>query len=139
MLQTDRPVRRIPPAPAILAAVLALVSCAIPALFLLIVLALSEPDGLEAASWFDFALPVVMVCGLVTGAVLLLLGRAWLPLAVAAGLVGALVVGGRALGGLGGGSFLLLGGMVAPLLAAALSVLPGVRGWVAGRKAARAG
>jgi len=138
MLQTDRPVRRTPPAAAILAAVLALVSCAIPALFLLIVLALSEPDGLEDAAWFDFALPLVPIVGLVTGAVLLLLGRAWLPLAVGAGLLVALVVVGRALGGLGGGSFLLLGG-VAPLLAVVLCALPGVRGWVAGRKAERAG
>jgi hypothetical protein len=69
--------------------------------------------------------------------VLLLLGRAWLPLAVVAGLVVVLVVVGRALGGLGGGSFLLLGGMVSPLLAAALSALPGMRGWVAERKAER--
>src|SRR4051794_36814305 len=138
MLQTDRPVRRTPPAPAILAAVLALVSCAIPALFLLIVLALSEPGSLEDAAWVDFALPLLLICALLTGAVLLLLGRAWLPLAVAAGLLLALVIVGRALGGLGGGSFLLLGGG-APLLVVVLSALPGVRGWVTDRKAERAG
>ncbi|HEV7186282.1 MAG TPA: hypothetical protein VGN28_00165 [Blastococcus sp.] len=137
MLPTARPVGRRPPAAAIAAAVLGLLSCAIPALLLLIVLALAEPDGLEHVAWFDFALPLVLIVGLVTGAVLLLLGRAWLPLAVVAGLVVVLVVVGRALGGLGGGSFLLLGGMVSPLLAAALSALPGVRGWVAERKAER--
>ena len=137
MLQTDRPARRTPPAPAILAAALAVVSCAVPALFVLIVLALAEPGGLEDGSWFDVALPVALICALVAGAVLLLLGRAWLPLAVAAGLLVLLVVVSRSLGGLGGGSFLLLGG-VAPLLALVLSALPRVRGWVADRKAVRA-
>lgn len=138
MLQNARPVRRRPPAAAVAAAVLGLVSCAVPALFLLVVAALSEPDGLGGAAWVDVALPLLLICGLVAGAVLLLLGRSWLALGLAAGLLAVLVVVGRALGGFGGGPFLILGG-VTPVLTVVLASLPGVRGWVADRQAARAG
>ena len=48
------------------------------------------------------------------------------------------MVAGRVLGGWGGGTFLLLG-LAAPALAVVLSALPGVRGWVAARRAERAG
>ena len=138
MLQTASPVRRRPPAAAIAAAVLGLVSCALPALFLLIGVALSEPDSLEQPGWIDFALPLVLVCGLVAGAVVLLLGRSWFVLAVAAGVLIALMLAARVLGGWGGGPFFFLG-WVAPVLTVVLSTLPGVRTWVADRRAARAG
>jgi hypothetical protein len=138
MLDNVRSVRRRPPAAAIAAAVLGLVSCALPALFLLIGVALSAPDSLEQPGWIDFALPAVLVCGLVAGGVLLLLGRSWLALAVAAGVLIALMVAARTLGGWGGGPFFFLG-WVAPTLTVVLSTLPGVRGWVAERKAERAG
>jgi hypothetical protein len=138
MLPTDRRVRRRPPATAIVAAVLGLVSCALPALFLLIGVALSAPDSLEEPGWIDFALPAVLVCCLVGGGVALLLGRSWLGLAVAAGVLIALMVAARALGGWGGGPFFFLG-WVAPVLTLVLSSLPGVRGWVAERRAERAG
>jgi hypothetical protein len=138
MLSTAHPVRRRPPAAAIAAAVLGLVSCALPALFLLIGVALSEPDSLEQPGWIDFALPLVLVCGLVAGAVVLLLGRSWLVLAVAAGVLIALMLAARVLGGWGGGPFFFLG-WVAPVLTVVLSTLPGVRTWVADRRAARAG
>ena len=136
MLPTDRRVRRRPPATAIAAAVLGLVSCALPALFLLIALALSEPDSLEQPAWIDVALPLALVCGLVSGAVLLLLGRSWLVLAAAAGVLIALMLAAHALGWSGGPFFFT--GWFPPVLSVVLSSLPGVRGWVAGRRAGRA-
>jgi len=137
MLPTDRRVRRRPPAAAIVAAVLGLVSCALPALFLLIALALSEPDSLEQPAWIDVALPLALVCGLVSGAVLLLLGRSWLVLAAAAGVLIALMLAAHALGWSGGPFF--FPGWFPPVLSVVLSSLPGVRGWVADRHAERAG
>ena len=137
MLQNARPVRRRPPAAAIVAAVLGLLSCAIPGLFLLIALALSEPDSLEQPAWIDVALPLALVCGLVAGAVLLLLGRSWLVLAAAAGVLIALMLAAHALGWSGGPFF--FPGWFPPVLSVVLSSLPGVRGWVADRKAERAG
>jgi hypothetical protein len=134
MLPTAPAVRRRPPAAAIVAAVLGLVSCALPALLLLVVLALAGPAGLEDAAWVDYTLPLLLVVALVAGAVLLLLGRSWLALAVPAGLLVALMVTARVLGGWGGGPIWLLG-WVAPGLALVLSALPGVRGWVAERRA----
>lgn len=135
MRPTARPVRRRPPAAAIVAAVLAVVSCAVPALLLLVVLAVAGPGG---PAWIDYLLPFAVMCALVAGAVLLLLGRSWVALAVPAGLLAALVVAGRALGGWGGGPLLMLG-FAAPALVVVLSALPGVRGWVAARRAERAG
>jgi hypothetical protein len=137
MLQNARPVRRRPPAAAIVAAVLGLLSCALPALFLLIALALSEPDSLEQPAWIDVALPLALVCGLVLGAVLLLLGRSWLVLAAAAGVLIALMLAAHALGWSGGPFF--FPGWFPPMLTVVLSTLPGVRGWVADRRVERAG
>jgi cytochrome bd-type quinol oxidase subunit 2 len=134
MVPTVRLVRRRPPPAAIVAAVLGLLSCALPALFLLIGVALSDPDSLEQPGWTDFALPLVLLCGLVAGAVLLLLGRSWLALATAAGVLLALMLAARMLGGWGGGPFFVLG-WVAPGLTLVLSALPGVRGWVTDRRA----
>lgn len=140
MLPTATPVaphvRARPPAAAIAAAVLGLVSCALPVLLLLVVLALAGPGGLEDAAWIDYTLPLLLVAGLVTGAVLLLVGRSWLALAVPAGALLALMVAARVLGGWGGGPIWLLG-WGAPGLAVVLSALPRVRRWVAGRKATR--
>jgi hypothetical protein len=138
MHPTAHAVRRRPPAAAIVAAVLGLVSCALPVLLLLVVLALAGPGGLEDVAWVDYALPVLLVCGLVAGAVLLLLGRSWLALAIPAGVLVALMVAARVFGGWGSGPIWLLG-WVAPGLAFVLSALPRVRGWVAGRRAERAG
>ena len=130
MVSTVRPVRRRPPAAAIVAAVLGLLSCALTALFLLIGVALSDPDSLEQPGWIDFALPGALVCGLVAGSVLLLLGRSWLTLAVAAGVLIALMMAARVLGNWGGGPF-FFSGWIAPVLTVVLSALPGVRSWVA--------
>lgn len=140
MLPTATPAagtaRRRPPVAAIIAAVLGLVSCALPMLFLLVVLALAGPGGLADTAWLIYTLPLLLVAGLVTGAVLLLVGRSWLVLAVPAGVLLALMVVARALGGWGAGPIWLLG-WAAPGLAVVLSALPVVRRWVAGRKAAR--
>jgi hypothetical protein len=140
MLPTATPVagavRRRPPVAAVVAAVLGLVSCALPMLLLLVVLALAGPGGLEDAAWVDYTLPLLLVCGLVVGAVLLLIGRSWLALAISAGLLLVLMVVARVLGGWGGGPIWLLG-WVAPGLAVVLSALPGVRRWIGERKAAR--
>jgi hypothetical protein len=138
MVPTVRPVRRRPPAAAIAAAVLGLLSCALPALFLLIGVALSDPDSLEQPGWIDFALPAALVCGLVAGVVLLLLGRSWLTLAAAAGVLIVLMLAAHVLGNWGGGPFYFTG-WVAPVGTVVLSALPGVRGWVAERAAGRAG
>jgi hypothetical protein len=137
MLPTAHAVRRRPPAAAIVAAVLGLVSCALPALFLLVVLALAGPGGLADTAWLAYTLPLLLVAGLVTGAVLLLLGRSWLALAVPAGVLLALMVVARVLGGWGSGPIWLLG-WLAPGLVVLLSALPGVRSWVAERRAQRA-
>jgi len=136
MLQNVGPVHRRPPGAALAAAVLGLLSCALPGLFLLIAIALSEPDSLEQPAWIDVALPLVLVCGLVAGAVLLLLGRSWLVLAASAGVLVALMVTAHALGWSGGPFFFT--GWFPPVLSVVLSSLPGVRGWVAGRRAGRA-
>src|SRR4051794_23897887 len=109
MLPTAHAVRRRPPVAAIVAAVLGLVSCALPALFLLVVLALAGPGGLADTAWLAYTLPLLLVAGLVTGAVLLLLGRSWLALAVPAGVLLALMVVARVLGGWGSGPIWLLG------------------------------
>jgi hypothetical protein len=137
MHPTAHAVRRRPPAAAIAAAVLGLVSCALPALFLAIALALSAPDSLEQPAWIDIALPLALVSGLVAGVVLLLLGRSWLVLAASAGVLVALMVAAHALGWSGGPFF--FPGWFPPVLSVVLSSLPGVRGWVAGRRAERAG
>jgi hypothetical protein len=86
----------------------------------------------------DIALPVAVVCGLVTGAVLLLLGRSWRALAFVGGILAAVLVAAHVLAGWGGGAFWLLS-WITPALAVVLSALPGVRSWVADRRAARIG
>jgi hypothetical protein len=137
MLPTVPPERHRPPAAAIAAAVLALVSCALPLLFLMIVVAVNGPDLADVA-WVDVVLPVALSCGLVVGAVLLLLGRSWLALVVPAGVLVAFLVAGGVLGGWSGGAFWLLSWGL-PAVAVVLAALPGVRGWVADRKGARTG
>ena len=137
MLDNVRPVRRRPPAAAIVAAVLGLVSCALPALFLMIALALAAPDSLEQPAWIDVAVPLALVCGLLAGVVLLLLGRSWLVLSASAGVLVALMVAAHALGWSGGPFF--FPGWFPPVLSVVLSSLPGVRGWVADRAAERSG
>jgi hypothetical protein len=131
------PVRRTPPAPAIAAAVLGLLSATVPAVFALAALAFSGGEFV-GSDWLLVVVPLVLLAGLLVGAVLLLAGRAWLPLALPAFAVTALVLAGYLMGGWGGGAFGMLTVLV-PLLTTVLAVLPRVRGWVAARRGARAG
>jgi hypothetical protein len=126
---------RTPPAPAIAAAVLALLSAGVPAIFALLALAFSAGE-FEAGSWLLVLVPVVLLVALLVGAVLLLAGRSWLALALPAGALTALVLTGYLMGGWGGGSFGVLTVLV-PALTTVLAVLPRVRSWVAARRAGR--
>jgi hypothetical protein len=125
-----------PPVAAISAAVLAL-----PAAWLLLALgngalALAEgrTDG-GGATWMVLMITFGWIAGLLVGAVRLLLGRAWIGLAVSAGLFTALLTVGMILGGLGGSGAAAT--MVAWLIAATTTVLaslPWVRRWVSLRR-----
>jgi hypothetical protein len=131
------PTRRTPPAPAIAAAVLGLLSAGVPAVFALIALAFSGGE-LGGGGWLLVVVPVVLLAGLFVGGVLLLTGRSWLALALPAGALAALVLTGYLMGGWDAGAFGVLTVLV-PLLTTVLAVLPRVRQWVAARRAARAG
>jgi hypothetical protein len=129
------PVRRSPPVPAVAAALLGLISAGATALLALLALAFSNGE-FGGGGWLVVATPAVLMVGLVVGAVLLLLGRSWLALALPAGALAALAVTGYVMGGWGAGAFgvaiLLL-----PVLTAVLALLPRVRRWVAARRQAR--
>jgi hypothetical protein len=129
--------RRTPPGPAIAAAVLGVLSAAVPALFALLALAFSNGQ-FDDGGWALVLVPLVLLAGLVVGAVLLLAGRSWLVLALCAGVLTALVVTGYATGAWSGDSLGVLA-LAVPLLTTVLAVLPGVRGWIAARRIARAG
>ncbi|NEK84418.1 hypothetical protein GCU60_01385 [Blastococcus saxobsidens] len=125
--------RRTPPAAALAAAVLGLLSAAVPALIAFLAVAFSG-GRFDGGGWAVVVVPLGYLVGLVVGAVLLLLGRSWLVLAVFTGTMAVLVTVGYVTGGLGGG-FLELAVLV-PLVATVLAALPGVRRWVAARRAA---
>jgi hypothetical protein len=127
------PGRRRPPAAALVAAPLALLTALGVALFELLALAFSDGrfgDG----GWLVVTVPLVLLVWLVTGAVLLLAGRSWLALVVPAAALAVflLVVGATedVLGELGVAALV-------PALAALLSAFPGVRSWVAARRTGR--
>jgi hypothetical protein len=137
MLPPSSPAQATIPGPAIAAAVLGLLSAAIPTLLVLLFLVMSWGD-LAGTDWASVLIPAVLIAGLVAGAVLLLRGRSWLLLVVSAGALTAAVLAGMLLGGWGGGPFGPLA-LVAPLVAAVLAALPGVRAWVAARRSAPTG
>jgi hypothetical protein len=124
-----------PPAPAIAAVVLGLISAMVPALFALVAVALS---GLrfQGTEWLALAVPAVLALALVVGAVLLLLGRSWLALALPAGALAAVVLAGNVLGGWDGRLW-AAPAWILPGLGAVLAALPRVRGWVAARRSER--
>jgi hypothetical protein len=115
--------------------VLALLSAGVPALFALLALAFSGGE-FPGGSWLLIVVPLLLLVGIVVGAVLLLVGRSWLALALSSGALAALVLTGYAMGGWGGGAFGALTVLV-PALTAVLAALPGVRRWVAARRRAR--
>ncbi len=127
------PASRRPPAPALVAAVLGLLSTAIPAVFGLLALAFSNGQ-FGGGGWLIVLIPVLLVLALPTGAILLLVGRSWLVLTLAAGLLAALLVIGYSSGGWGDASFGVVT-VLAPVATAALAALPSVRSWVAARRA----
>jgi hypothetical protein len=129
------PARRTPPAPAFAAAVLALLSAIVPAFFGLIALAFSNGEFGDGG-WLVIVVPVLLLAGLVVGAVLLLLGRSWLALALPAGALAAILLLGYVMGGWGSGAFGVFA-LLVPVITTVLAALPGVRSWVAARRRAR--
>ncbi|MGY1838529.1 MULTISPECIES: hypothetical protein [unclassified Modestobacter] len=131
------PVRRLPPLPTVLAAPLAVLSALATAAFALLALAFSD-GRFDGGGWLVVAVPVVLSVWLLVGALLLLLGRSWLAVFLpAAALVAVL---GRVLvteGLIADSDGLLLLIWALPAGTALLAALPGVRGWVAGRRGAR--
>jgi hypothetical protein len=128
-------VRRTPPVPAVAAALLGLISAGATALLALLALAFSNGQ-FGGGGWLVVATPVVLMIGLVIGAVLLLLGRSWLALALPAGALAALALTGYVMGGWGAGA-LGVAILLLPVLTEVLALLPRVRRWVAARRQAR--
>jgi hypothetical protein len=126
---------RVPPVPAIVAAPLAVLSAFAPGFFFLIALGFSG-GNLSGLEWLLLVVPLALSLGLLIGAVLLLLGRSWRVVTVAGAALGLLIIGGTLVGGWAEDA---LGfGLSIGLLAAATAVLaslPGVRAWVAARRA----
>jgi hypothetical protein len=127
--------RRTPPVPALLAAPLALVTALAVGFFSVLAVAFSNGQ-FDDGGWLVVVLPTVLAVGLVLGVILLLLGRSWLVLTVLAGALAAVLLGGELIGTWDTGTV----GPVAALFpagAAVLAALPGVRHWVAVRRAGR--
>ncbi|MCZ2807268.1 hypothetical protein O2W18_19335 [Modestobacter sp. VKM Ac-2983] len=131
------PARRRPPLPALVAVLGAVLTALLSAFFSVIALAFSNGQYGDGG-WLVIATPVLLAAWLLTGALLLLIGRSWLALLVPAAVVFALVVWGTVAAGLGSdtdGFVVLL--WVLPAGTAVLAGLPGVRRWVAARRGAR--
>ena len=129
-------VRRMPPVAAILAAPLAVVTALAVAFFSVLALAFSNGQFGDGG-WVFVLLPIVLAVGLVVGVILLLLGRSWLVLTVLAGALAAVLLGSEFLGAWDTGSVVPVAALF-PAGAAGLAALPGVRRWVAARRAGRA-
>lgn len=133
---THAPVSAVPPVTAWLAALAGFLG-ALPVAFFAVFV------GLLAVGYEDWragvfgAVPAVAFVLVLVGAVLLLLGRSWSVLVAGSLVTLALVVVAVATGAATDdwGTVVWLGG--GPLLAAVLGSLPGVRGWVAARRASR--
>jgi hypothetical protein len=128
---------RRPPAAAIAAAVLALPSAyAVLALGnAALVLAGARDGGGGAASWLVLLITLGWAVGMLVGAVRLLLGRAWLAVAVCAACVAGLLTVGVVLGGFGGSGLFFTGSAwLVSVATAVLASLPGVRHWIARRR-----
>ena len=126
---------RRPPAAALVAAPLALLSALVPGLFFLVAFAFSGGSA-EGTEWLVLLVPLALCIGLVVGAVLLLMGRSWLVLTVPAAVLGGGIIGGTVFGGWADGAlgFGLTSGLL-PAAAAVLAALPSVRSWVTARRA----
>jgi hypothetical protein len=133
----ETPVRRRPPVAALLAAPLAVLSALAVAFFGFLALAFSDGQ-LDDWAWLFIAVPAVLSVWLLLGAVLLVLGRSWLAVFVPAAALALVVIWGILDGTIGedNGAFLVLVWAL-PIGTALLTVLPGVRRWIAARKLAR--
>jgi hypothetical protein len=128
--RVSAPVRRRPPAAALVAAPLALFTGLGVGLFELIALAFSNGEFGDGG-WLVVTVPLLLIGWLVVGVVLLLTGRSWLTLVLpAAGLALFLLVTGAA----NGAVVELATVAVVPVATAVLGALPGVRRWVAARR-----
>ncbi|GAA4750740.1 hypothetical protein GCM10023328_37020 [Modestobacter marinus] len=137
MPAVDVPVRRRPPVPVLLAVPLAVAAALATALFALLALAFSN-GRFDGGGWLVVAVPVLLSVWLLVGAVLLVLGRSWLavflPAAALAGVLGWVIVAEGLIADSDGLMPLI---WALPAGTALLAALPGVRGWVAARRAAR--
>lgn len=127
--------RRIPPVPALLAAPLALVTALAVGFFSVLAVAFSNGQ-FGNGGWLVVLVPAVLAVALVVAVILLLLGRSWLVLVVLAGALAAVLLGGELVGTWDTGSVVPIGALF-PAGAAGLAALPGVRHWVAARRAER--
>jgi hypothetical protein len=125
--------------PAVVAVALALMSALVPGFFVLIALGFSG-GRLTGLEWGLLLIPAGLTVGLVAGVVLLLIGRSWLVLVVAAAALALLILGGTVFGGWAEGApvFALVSALL-PATAAVLAARPAVRGWVALRRVERSG
>jgi hypothetical protein len=130
-------VHRRPPVAALLAAPLAVLSALAVAFFGLIALAFSDGD-LDDWAWLFVAVPAVLSVWLLVGALLLLIGRSWLAVFLPAAGLAVVVIWGVLEGTLGGdnGAF-LVSVWALPIGTALLTVIPGVRRWIAARRLER--
>ncbi len=142
-------VPRVPPVPAILAAVTGVLGALVVGYVGLFILAWSG-GFLEAAGWVAVTVPIVLALAMVVGVGMLLVGRSWVLASwpSAAAVVATAVIIGLSFRGtpadpeLGDmtGTGIAVGVAIGilPLLTAVLAALPRVRRWVAARRAARA-
>ena len=127
---------RLPPAPAIVAAPLAVLSAFAPGFFFLVALGFSG-GNLSGLEWLLLTVPLGLSLGLVTGAVLLLLGRSWRVVAVSGAVLALLILGGTLFGGWAEDALgVALSTGLLPAATAVLASLPSVRAWVTARRLA---
>ena len=127
--------RRVPPFPALLAAPLALMTALAVGYFSVLAMAFSNGQ-FGNGGWLVVLVPALLAVGLVVAVLLLLLGRSWLVLVVLAGALAAVLLGGELVGTWDTGSVVPIA-VLFPAGAAGLAALPGVRHWVADRRAER--
>jgi hypothetical protein len=130
-------VYRRPPVAALLAAPLAVLSALAVAFFGFLALAFSD-GNLDDWAWLFVVVPAVLSVWLLVGALLLLIGRSWLAVFLPAAGLAVVVIWGVLEGTLGGdnGAF-LVSVWALPIGTAVLTVIPGVRRWIAARRLER--